>query len=90
MSIPASACAVCTQCARCAHAVHTQCARSATTWPEDEDEDTDVEDSDQPDVVASSSSSHLPNPPAAVSTSCNPTSQLVFMYDVDEAVVKAM
>ena len=55
---------------------------------EDGDEDTDVEDSDQP--VASSSSSHLPNPLAVVSTSSNPALQLVFMHDVDEAVVKAM
>ena len=57
---------------------------------EDKDEDTDVEDSDQPAKVANSSSSHLSNPPTVVSTSSNPTSQLVFMYDVDEAVVKAM
>ena len=40
--------------------------------------------------VASSSSSDLPNPLAVVSTSSHPASQLVFMYDVDEAVVKAM
>ena len=57
---------------------------------EDEDEDTDIEDSDQQAEVAGSSSSHLPNPPAVVSTTSNPASQFVFMYDVDEAVVKAM
>ena len=57
---------------------------------EDEDEDRDVEDSDQPAEVASSSSSHFPNTPSVVSTSSNPASQLVFMYDVYEAVVKAM
>ena len=55
---------------------------------EDKDEDTDIEDSDQLVEVASSSC-HLPNPRAVVSTSSNPASQLVFMYDVDEAVVKA-
>ena len=57
---------------------------------QDEDEDTDDEDSDQPGEVASSSSSNLPNPPAVVSMSSNPTSPLLFMYDVDEAEVKAM
>ena len=57
---------------------------------QDEDEDTEDEDSDQPGKVASSSSCDLPKPPAVVSTSSNPASQLVFMYDVDEAVVKAM
>ena len=33
---------------------------------------------------------YLPNPPTVVSTSSSLASQLVFMYDVDEAVVKAM
>ena len=51
---------------------------------EDEDKDTGVEDSDQPAEVANSSSSLV------VSMSSNPSLQLVFMYDVDEAVVKAM
>ena len=55
---------------------------------EDEDEDIDIEDSDQPAEVANSSSSHLPNILAVVSTSSNPASHLVFTYDVDEAVVK--
>ena len=57
---------------------------------QDEDEDTDEEDSEQPGEVASSSSSNLPNPPAVISTSSNPASQLLFMYGVDQAVVKAM
>ena len=57
---------------------------------QDEDEDTDDEGLDQPGEDASSSSSHLPSPPAVVSTSSNLASQLVFMYDVDEAVVKAI
>ena len=55
-----------------------------------ENEDADEEDSEQPGEVASSSSSNLPNPSTVVSTSSNSASQLVFMYDVDEAVVKAM
>ena len=57
---------------------------------QDEDEDTDDEDVDQPGEVASNSSSYLRNPRAVVSTSSNLASQLVFMYDVDEAVVKAL
>ena len=57
---------------------------------QDEDEDTDEEDSEQPGEVASSSSSDLPNHRAVVSTSCDPALHLVFIYDVDEAVVKAM
>ena len=54
---------------------------------EDEDEDSDNEDWDQLAEVASSSSSHFHNPPADPSTSSNPTSHLVFAYDVDEAVL---
>ena len=56
----------------------------------DEDEDTDDEGLDRPAEVASSSSSDLPSPPAIVSMSSNRASQLMFMYEVDEAVVKAM
>ena len=40
--------------------------------------------------VASSSSSDLRNPSAIPSTSSNRAAQLVFAYDVDEAVLKAM
>ena len=60
---------------------------------EDEDEATDEEDLDRAGEVASSSSSDLPNPPALSSTSApsaNPSAQLVFKYDVDEAVLRAM
>ena len=57
---------------------------------EDEDEDTDDEHSDQPGDVARSSSFDPLNPPTMVSTSSNPASRLVDMYDVDEVVVKAM
>ena len=56
---------------------------------EDEDSD-DEEDLEQPGEVASSSSFDLRNPPAVPSTSSNPAAQLVFAYDVDEAVLKAM
>ena len=55
---------------------------------EDEDEDTDNEDLNQPGEVASSSSSHLRNPRAVSSSDL--VSQLVFVYDVDEAVLQAM
>ena len=60
---------------------------------EDEDEATDEEDLDRVGEVASSSSSDLPNLPAlssTSSTSANPSAQLVFKYDVDEAVLRAM
>ena len=57
---------------------------------EGEDEDSDDEDLEQPGEVASSSSSDLRNPPVVPSTSSNPAAQFVFMYDVDEAVLKAM
>ena len=57
---------------------------------QDEDPHTNNEDLEQPGEVASSSSSDLPNPRAVVSMSSNRASQLVFMYDVDAAVVKAM
>ena len=57
---------------------------------EGEDEDSDAEDLEQPGEVASSSSSDLRNPPTVPSTSSNPVPQLVFAYDVDEAVLKAM
>ena len=55
-----------------------------------EDEDSEDEDLEQPGEVASSSSSDLRNPSAVPSTSSNPAAQLVFAYDVDEAVLKAM
>ena len=55
---------------------------------EDEDEDTDDEDLEHHGEVASSSSSDLHNPPAV--TSSNPTLQLAFLYDVGEAVSRAM
>ena len=45
---------------------------------------------DQPGEVATSSSSDLPNPPTVLSMSSNPALQLVFIYDVDEAVLQAM
>ena len=60
---------------------------------EDEDKATDEEDLDRAGEVASSSSSNLPNRPALSSTSApsaNPSAQLVFKYDVDEAVLRAM
>ena len=57
---------------------------------EGEDEDSEDEDLEQPGEVASSSSSDLRNPSAVPSTSSNPAAQLVFAYDVDEAVLKAM
>ena len=57
---------------------------------EGEDEDSEDEDMEQADAVASSSSSDLPNPSAVPSTSSNPGTQLVFRYDVDEAVLSAM
>ena len=57
---------------------------------EGEDEDSEDEDLEQPGEVASSSSSDLRNPSAVLSTSFNPAAQLVFAYDVDEAVLKAM
>ena len=57
---------------------------------EGEDEDIDDENLEQPGDVASSSSSDLRNPPAVPSTSSNRAAQLVFAYDVDEAVLKAM
>ena len=57
---------------------------------EGEDEDSEDEDLEQAGEVASSSSSDLRNPSAVPSTSSNPPAQLVFAYDVDEAVLKAM
>ena len=57
---------------------------------EGEDEDNEDEDLEQADEVAGSSSSDLRNPSAVASTSSNPAAQLVFAYDVDEAVLKAM
>ena len=57
---------------------------------EGEDEDSDDEDLEQASEVASSSSFDLRNPPTVPSTSSNPAAQLVFTYDVDEAVLKAM
>ena len=57
---------------------------------EGEDEDSEDEDLEQLGEVASSSSSDLHNPSAVPSTSSNPAAQLVFAYDVDEAVSKAM
>ena len=57
---------------------------------EGEDEDSEDEDMEQADAFASSSSSDLPNPSAVPSTSSNPGTQLVFRYDVDEAVLSAM
>mmetsp|Transcript_99400 Transcript_99400/g.167556 ORF Transcript_99400/g.167556 Transcript_99400/m.167556 type:complete len:375 (+) Transcript_99400:1-1125(+) len=57
---------------------------------EGEDEDSEDEDMEQAGAVASSSSSDLPNPSAVPSTSSNPAAQLVFRYDVDEAVLNAM
>ena len=57
---------------------------------EGEVEDSEDEDLEQPGEVASSSSSDLRNPSAVPSASSNPAAQLVFAYDVDEAVLKAM
>ena len=57
---------------------------------EGEDQDSEDEDLEQARAVANSSSSDLLNPSAVPSTSSNPVAQLVFGYDVDEAVLKAM
>ena len=57
---------------------------------ESEDEDSEDEDLEQAGEVASSSSSDLRNSSAVPSTSSNPAAQVVFGYDVDEAVLKAM
>ena len=57
---------------------------------EGEDEDSEDEDMEQAGAVASSSSSDLRNHSAVPSTSSNPAAQLVFRYDVDEAVTNAM
>ena len=57
---------------------------------EGEDEDSEDEDLEQAGEVASSSSSDLRNPSVVPLTSSNPAAQLVFAYDVDEAVLKAM
>ena len=54
------------------------------------DKDSEDEDLEQAGEVASSSSSDLRNPSAVPSTSSNPAAQLMFAYDVDEAVLKAM
>ena len=55
-----------------------------------ENRDSDDEDLELPGEVASSSSSDLRNPSAVPSTCSNRGSQMVFAYDVDEAVLKAM
>ena len=57
---------------------------------EGEEEDSEDKDLGQPGEVASSSSSYVRNPSAVPSTPSNPAAQLVFAYDVDEAVLKAM
>ena len=57
---------------------------------EGEDEDSEDEDMEQAGAVASSSSSDLRNPSAVPSTSSNPAAQLVFRYDVDQAVLNAI
>ena len=57
---------------------------------EGEDEDSEDKDLEQAGEVASSSCSDLRNPSAVPSTSSNPAAQLVFAYNVDEAVLKAM
>ena len=57
---------------------------------EGEDEDSEDEDLEQPGEVASSSSFDLRKPSAVPSASSNPAAQLVFAYDVNEAVLKAM
>ena len=57
---------------------------------EDEHDNKEDEDLEQPGEVASRSSSNLRNPLAVSSTSSSPAAQLVFVYDVDEAVLKAM
>ena len=56
---------------------------------EGEDEDIEDEDLEQLGEVARSSSSDLRNPSAVPSTSSNLAAQMVFAYDVDEAVLKA-
>ena len=55
---------------------------------EGEDEDSEDEDLEHAGEVASSSSSDLRNPSAVPSTSSNPAAQLVFAYDVDEAMMR--
>ena len=57
---------------------------------EGEDEDIEDEDLEQPGEVAGSSSFDLLNPSVVPSTSSNLAAQLVFAYDVDEAVLQAM
>ena len=57
---------------------------------EGEDKDSEAEDLEQVGEVASCSSFDLRNPSAFPSTSSNLAAQLVFAYDVDEAVLKAM
>ena len=57
---------------------------------EGEDEDSEDEDLEQAGEVASSSSSDIRNPSAVPSTFSNRAAQLVFRYDVDEGVLKAM
>ena len=59
-------------------------------WLQGEDEDSDDEDLEQSREVAISSSCELRNPSSVPSTSSNSAAQLVFAYDVDEAVLKAM
>ena len=57
---------------------------------EGEDKDSEDEDLKLPGEVAYNSSSDLRNPSTVPPTSSNPASQMVFAYDVDEAVLKAM
>ena len=57
---------------------------------EGEDEDSEDEDLEGAGEVASTSSSDLCNPSSVPSTSSNPAAQLVFAYDVDEAVLQPM
>ena len=68
---------------------HTDIGDVYGVWLEG-DEDSEDEDLELPGEVASSSSFDLRNPSAVPSTSSNPAAQLVFTYDVDEAVLKAM
>ena len=57
---------------------------------EGEDKDSEDQDLEQLGEVASSSFFDLRNPSAVPSTTSNPAAQLVFAYDMDEAVLKAM
>ena len=57
---------------------------------EGEDEDSEDEDLEHPGEFGSSASSDLRNPLAVPSTSSNCAAPLMFAYDADEAVLKAM